>query len=138
MRGGVGAGTSGAGIEVPASSTLVVTNGYNYSVTIDAASGGAVAEQGEPLPLESLKIDDFAVADGYMAIRFTAKPATWLYGFADLIVVRASETLPIPSTDDSILDLSGAELHLEGSDAATLVVPLPQGGANRFFKVEGP
>ena len=113
-------------------------NGYNYTVTIDSSVGGTVAEQGAPLPLESLKIDDFSVADGYIAIRFTAKPATWLYGFADLIVIRASETLPIPDTDDTILDLSGAELQLEGSDAATLVVPLAPDSPNMFFKVVSP
>ena len=112
-------------------------NGYSYTVTIDAAAGGAVAEQGDPLPLESLRIDDFAVADGYLAIRFTAKPSTWLYGFADLIKIRASATLPIPDTDDALVDLSDAELRLEGADAATLVVPIGEGGQSRFFKVEG-
>ena len=111
-------------------------NGYNYTVTIDSDAGGSVADKGDPLPLESLRIDDFAVEDGYLAIRFTAKPSTWLYGFSDLIAVRASETLPIPGSDDALLDLSDAELQLEGADAATLVVPLGEGGRSRFFKVE--
>ena len=102
------------------------------------SEAGAVAEQGDPLPLESLKIDDFAVEDGYILLRFTAKPATWLYGFADLIKIRASETLPIPNSDDALLDLSGAELYLEGSDAETIVVPLGDENRNRFFRVEVP
>jgi hypothetical protein len=104
-------------------------------VTIAAAAGGAVAEQGDPLPLESLRIDDFAVADGYLAIRFTAKPTTWLYGFADLITVRASSTLPIPDSDDALLDLSKAELLLEDADTATLVVPLGSDPGSMFFSV---
>ena len=112
-------------------------NGYSYTVTIDPDAGGAVADKGDPLPLESLSIDDFAVEDGYLAIRFTAKPATWLYGFADLIRIRASETLPIPDSDDALLDLSKAELQLDDEDTATLVVPLGEGGPSRFFKVEG-
>ena len=89
------------------------------------------------MPLESLRIDNFAVADGYLAIKFMAKPATWLYSFADFISIRSSETLPIPNTDSSILDLSGAELQLEGADAATIVVPLDGAASSRFFKVEG-
>ena len=113
-------------------------NGYSYTVTINEATGSAEAEQGEPLPLESLRIDDFAVGEGYLAIRFTAKPATWLYGFADLIRIRASETLPIPRSDDALLDISGAELQLEGADAATIVVPLDGATSDRFFKVEEP
>jgi len=112
-------------------------NGYSYTVTIDPDADGAVADKGDPLPLESLRIDDFAVEDGYLAIRFTAKPATWLYGFADLIRIRASETLPIPDSDDALLDLSKAELQLDDEDTATLVVPLGEGGPSRFFKVEG-
>ena len=113
-------------------------NGYKYTVTIDSSAGGAVAEQGDPLPLESLSIDGFAVEDGYLAIKFTAKPATWLYGFADLIRVRSSATLPISDADETVLDLSNAELFLEGSDSATIIVPVEGGSAGRFFRVEGP
>ena len=111
-------------------------NGYSYTVEIPAGGGEAVAEKGDPLPLESLKIDDFAVEEDHILLRFTAKPATWLYGFSDLIKIRASETLPIPDDDSSLLDLSGAELYLEGSDAATIVVPRTSDAA-RFFRVEG-
>ena len=109
-------------------------NGYSYTVTMSPE--GAVAVKGDPLSLESIRIDGFVVADGYITIRFTAKPATWLYGFGDLIRIRASETLPIPDTDDAILDLSGAELYLDGADSATLVVPLGERPASGFFKVE--
>ncbi|MBO7683447.1 MAG: hypothetical protein J6T51_01830 [Kiritimatiellae bacterium] len=112
-------------------------NGYKYTVTIDSSAVGTVAEQGDPLPLESLRIDDFAVEDGHFAIRFTAKPATWLYSFADLISIRFSETLPIPDAADALLDLSNAELQLEGVDAAIIVVPFDGAASNRFFKVEG-
>jgi len=54
-----------------------------------------------------------------------------------LIKIRASATLPIPDSDDALLDLSRAGLKLEDEDSATLVVPLGEGGSSRFFKVEG-
>jgi hypothetical protein len=111
-------------------------NGYSYTVTINPSAGGAVATQGDPLPLESLKIDDFAVEDGWLVIRVTARPATWMYGFADTLEVRASETLPIPETDDAALDLSGAELRLEDGENATIAVPLGELPPSMFFKVK--
>ena len=111
-------------------------NGYSYTVTIDPSAGSAVATQGDPLPLESLKIDDFAVEDGWLVIRVTASPATWMYGFADTLEVRASETLPIPETDDAALDLSGAELRLEDGENATIAVPLGELPPSMFFKVK--
>ena len=108
-------------------------NGYRYTVTI--SEEGAVAEQGDPLPLESLRIDDFAVEDGYLAIRFTAKPATWLSGFSDKLYVRASDTLPMHKHK---LNLDGAVLVLDEGDAdtATLLVPLGEHSNSRFFAVE--
>jgi len=115
-----------------------VANGYSYTVTIDPDAGGAVADKGDPLPLESLRIDDFAIEDGYLAIKVTAKPATWIYGFADLLKIRASEALPIPDSKDALLDLSAAELTLEDQDSATIVVPRPKSGTDRFYRIEGP
>ncbi|MBQ2630518.1 MAG: hypothetical protein IJG13_12660, partial [Kiritimatiellae bacterium] len=110
-------------------------NGYSYTVTINSASGGAVAEQGGPLPLESLKIENFAVEDGWIVIDVKASPATWINGFADHLRIRASETLPIPETDDTLLDMSGAELLIQDGESATIAVPLPDGSRGRFFKV---
>lgn len=65
--------------------------------------------------------------------------ATWLQGFADRLRVRASESLPIPDTDDSLLNLSNAELTLEDSTNATISVPLPEvfgDSSGRFFPIE--
>ena len=87
-------------------------------------------------PLESLTIVDFAVEDGWLAIRVTASPATWMYGFADTLEVYASETLPIPETDDAALDLSGAELRLADGENATIAVPLGELPPSKFFKVK--
>ena len=111
-------------------------NGYSYMVTIDSSAGGAVAEKGDPLQIESLKVDGFAVEDGWLVISVTASPATWLYGFADTLKIRASETLPIPDTDDALLDLSEAELWLSGDEKATIAVPLREGFGDKFFKME--
>lgn len=113
-------------------------NGYSYTVTIDPDAGGVVAEQGDPLPLESLTIGDFEVEDGYLAIRFTAKPATWLSGFSDKLYVCASDTLPMPQDDKHKLNLDRAVLVLDEGDAdtATLLVPLGEHSNRRFFAVE--
>ena len=83
------------------------------------------------LPLVSA----FAVEDGRIVIDVKASPATWINGFADYLKVRASDTLPIPNTDDTLLDLSDAELWIYDNENATIAVPLPKGQSNRFFKV---
>lgn len=110
-------------------------NGYNYSVTINAEDGGAVAERGEKLELNSLRIDDFAVEDGYLLIAITASPATWLNGFVKTLKIRGSATLPIPDTDDANLDLTDAELYVVDAETATFVVPLGDKADCRFFRM---
>lgn len=112
-----------------------VANGYRYSVTI-SSEGSSDAEKGEPIPLESLNIHSFDVCDGYLAIRFTAKPPTWLNGFSDKLYVRASDTLPMPEGDAYTLNLDDAKLVLEDDDAATLFVPLDEHSGSKFFAVE--
>jgi len=109
-------------------------NGYSYTVKIAADSGDAVAEKGEALKLGELKIIGFAVEDGWIVIDVNARPATWINGFADYLKVRASDTLPIPNTDDTLLDLSEAELRIHDNENATIAVPLPEGQTDRFFK----
>ena len=94
-----------------------------------------MAEKGEAIELNTLRIRDFAVVDGWLYIGVTAKPATWLYGFADTLKVCASATLPVPDTDEAMLDLSNAELRLEDGENAVIAVPLPDDSDNRFFKV---
>ena len=94
-----------------------------------------MAEKGDPLELGELKITGFAVEDGRIVIDVKASPATWINGFADYLKVRASDTLPIPNTDDTLLDLSDAELWIYDNENATIAVPLPKGQSNRFFKV---
>ena len=122
-------------LATPASGTkhTFAANGYSYTVTIDQSAGGAVAEKGEALQLEGLRIDGFAVADGWLLISLTASPATWLYGFADTLTVCASTTLPVP--DDAKLDLSGAELRLEDGNRAVFAVPLDAAARSMFFRV---
>ena len=73
------------------------------------------------------------VEDGRLIISLTASPLTWLNGFVDTLVIRGSETLPIP--DDALLDLSGSELYLEGGNRAIFVVPLEAGAESMFFRV---
>ena len=120
---------------VPSTTHKFIANGYNYSVTIDANEGGAVAERGEKLELNSLRIDDFTVADGELRIGITASPATWLYGFIDTLKIRASATLPIPDTDDANLDLTDADLQLVDAETATFIVPLGDKADCRFFRM---
>ena len=111
-------------------------NGYSYTVTIDPEVGSAVATKGAALELEGLKIIDFQVREDYICLRVEAKPETWLNGFVDSLEIRASATLPIPVSDESILDLSGGNLELESDGTAVFTVPLDPNGGYRFFTVE--
>ena len=108
-------------------------NGYSYTVTIPEGGGNVAAEKGAALELKGLKIDGFAVKDGQLVINLTVNPATWLQGFADKLVIRASSTLPIPK--DALLDLSGAELLLEDTTHAVFTVPLDANAQSMFFSV---
>ena len=129
--------TSDAGLRTSSSGVThtFAANGYQYTVEISADGGTVSAERGEALKLTDLTIRDFDVEDGWLLISVKASPATWLYGFADALAVRASETLPIPDTDDSLLDMSKAELRLEDGENATIAVPLSGDSPCRFFKV---
>ena len=111
-------------------------NGYSYTVEIPAGGGTASAEKGAALKLSDLAITGFAVEEGWLLIGVKADPATWLYGFADTLRIRAAASLPIPDTDESLLDLSAAELRLEDGARATLAVPLPGDAGSQFFSVE--
>ena len=111
-------------------------NGYSYTVEIPADGGEAIAEQGSPLELSSLRIRSFAVDDGWLVIGVTASPATWLHGFADTLTIYASSSLPISETEKTMLDISGAELFLEDGENATFAVPLGELPGSIFFKVK--
>ena len=111
-------------------------NGYSYTLEVPSGGGEVSAEKGEALRITGLEICDFAVEDGWLAVSVKADPATWLYGFADRLEVRSSDSLPIPDTDDALLDLSGAEFDLLDASNATIYVPLPAGRDCRFFKVQ--
>ena len=119
----------------PGTSHTFFANGYSYTVEIPAGGGEAVAETGEPLQLITLTINDFEIYDGWLAIRVSASPATWMFGFAETLDIYASETLPIPDCDESKLDLSEMELTKENGDNAIFVVPLGEKADCRFFKV---
>ena len=130
--------TSGFGLKAAGTGTAhtFAANGYSYAVEISSDGGEATAEKGEALQLDRLVIRDFAIEDGWLYIGVTANPATWLYGFADRLMVRSSESLPIPASGESLLDLSRAELLLEDGENATIAVPLPDGSSSMFFRVE--
>ena len=120
----------------PGASHTFSANGYSYTVSIPAGGGEAVAERGEALELSELKITGFSVADGWIVISVNASPATWMYGFGDRLRVYVSETLPVPDTDDAVLELPGWELILEDGDNATFAVPLGDLPESMFFKVK--
>ena len=128
---GLGLRTSGSG-----TAHKFAANGYSYTVEISSDGGEATAEKGDALQLDRLVIRDFAIEDGWLYIGVTANPATWLYGFAGMLRVRSSESLPIPAANEALLDLSDAELRLEDGENATIAVPLPDGSSSRFFRVE--
>ena len=116
-----------------------MANGYRCTVT--AASGTGLLASSERMECEGFVINGFAVEDGKVRMNVTAEPETWLAGFLETVTVRASETLPIPATDETRLDLTGAECIVEPDGSATYVIPLPvpAGGTvsgAMFFTVE--
>ena len=119
----------------PGTTHTFSANGYRYTVTIPVGGGEVVAEQGAPLELEDIRITGFAVEGGSLLINVTAAPGTWLYGFIERLDISASAALPIPDTEESTLDLSAAEYHLESDGSATIVVPLVDDSLH-FFKVK--
>ena len=108
-------------------------NGYRYTAWIDSATGSARSERGEALALEELRIEDIVVGDGWVQLEVSALPATWLQGFGDTLVVRASRTLPIP--DDATLYIPEVVLRLEDGTRAVLVVPLDEKFDSMFFSI---
>ena len=118
----------------PVKKHTIAANGYRYDVFI-SNDGVTEATKGEALELETLKILDFAVEDGWLAIRVSASPTTWMFGFAETLDIYASETLPIPDSDESKLDLAEMKLTKEDGDNAIFVVPLGEKADCRFFKV---
>ena len=128
------------GVSSPGTTHTFSANGYRYTVTIPVGGGEVVAEQGETLRVESLVINSFIVEDGTIFMNVTAEPETWLTGFFNSVTVRAAATLPIPDTDETRLDMSGARRIVEPDGSTTFIIALPPSGdptsKSMFFKVE--
>ena len=100
-----------------------MANGYRCTVT--AADGGGLRAGSEKMPCSELVINGFEVEDGAIRMNVAAEPATWMSGFFEGVKVRASATLPIRSTDDTLLDLAGAKRVVEDDGTVTYLIAIP-------------
>ena len=115
-------------------------NGYRHKALL-SSSGEAVVES-EKLVLESFDINSFEVVrdevDGdavdVLEINVTAYPETWLAGFLDSVIIRASTNLV--SWEELDLTADGVETDIELDGTATYRIPLPPTTSHRFFKFE--
>jgi hypothetical protein len=110
-------------------------NGYSYSVAISSEGGEVSAAKGNALKLSDLEILGFAVEDGVLCVMMRAKPNTWLYGFADRLIIRASSSLPMKEDDSSELEVGASEMQRIGNDSAICEIPLENDNL-RFFRIE--
>ena len=100
-----------------------LANGYHCTVT--EASGGGLAGSSEKMDCTGLVINSFAVDGGRIRMNVAAEPATWMSGFFEGVKVRASATLPIRDTDDTLLDLAGAKRVVEDDGTVTYLIAIP-------------
>ena len=110
-------------------------NGYSYSVAISSEGGEASAEKGEALKLTNLEILGFAVEDQVLYVMLRAEPNTWLYGFADRLMVRAYTSLEMDNDDSCEFELDKTKMELIGTDTAVCEISLDRGDL-RFFRIE--
>jgi hypothetical protein len=114
----------------------IEANGYRYRLSV-GADGKMTAEKGAAVELDGFHINGFVVEDDVLTINVSSTPGTWLYGFPEQVVVRSSDTLPIPKTPETALDLSTATATLEDDGSVTYSVELPRSdSASRFFTIE--
>ena len=114
----------------------IEANGYKYRLAV-GADGKMTAEKGAAVELDGFHINGFVVEDDVLTINVSSTPGTWLYGFPEQVVVRSSDTLPIPKTPETALDLSTATATLEDDGSVTYSVELPRSdSASRFFTIE--
>ena len=59
---------------------------------------------------------------GHGLFEFAKDPGARFRDYIVQLVAEASETLPIPETDDTLLDMSGAELLIQDGESATIAV----------------
>ena len=100
-----------------------MANGYRCTVEADANDG--LVAKSEEMKCTELAIDGFEVVDGVLRLNLSAEPATWMSGFFDRVMLRASSSLPVENTDETLVDMSKAEFTVEGDGSMTCTVPLP-------------
>ena len=107
-------------------------NGTRYKATVHDSSAANTAEK---VTLDGLRIEGIAVSADAVTLVVSAEPDGWLTsGTAQLLRVRASETLPV--ADGDLLDPADAAITLNPDGTATL--QFAPAGPSQFFQVEVP
>ena len=99
---------------------------------------GLVAKS-EEMKCTELAINGFEVVDGVLRLNLSAEPATWMSGFFESVKLRASPSLPIENSGETLVDMSKAEFTMEEDGSVTCTVPLSAASpedAPKFFKAE--
>jgi len=109
----------------------VTVDGVPCAVTVD----GAAAEATRHSVLESLKIESIVVGDNDMTLVVSSVPDGWAASSAELLRVRAGETLPLADGDDALLPVDGVSIVPKDNGTAVVIVPRTSAVA-RFFRVE--
>ena len=127
-------------IGVPQTGTAVTNtfnvNGHAYTV-IMRRDGSSTVEENGVLEVEGFLIKGFSVKDGILTINVSSTPGTWISSFPAEVIVRVSDTLPIPRTPETAVDLSAAAKTLEDDGSMTYSVSLPPSNSpSRFFMIE--
>lgn len=128
------------GIGEPQTGTAVTNtfnvNGHAYTV-IMRRDGSSTVEENGVLEVEGFLIKGFSVKDGILTINVSSTPGTWISSFPAEVRVRVSDTLPIPRTPETAVDLSAAAKTLEDDGSMTYSVSLPPSNSpSRFFMIE--
>ena len=111
-------------------------NGHAYTV-IMRRDGSSTVEENGVLEVEGFLIKGFSVDGDILTINVSSTPGTWISSFPAEVIVRVSDTLPIPKTSETEVGLSAAARTLEDDGSVTYSVSLPPSNSpSRFFMIE--
>ena len=109
-------------------------NGRGCTATVDGADTVAVVD---PVALDSLHIESIELVPGAVVLVVSAEPDGWITDMtAQLLRVRAAETLPLPGGDAALLPRADVEAAANGDGTAPVTVPRAADVPRMFYRVE--
>ena len=109
-----------------------VVAGAHWTATV--ADGATTAAIVGPM---ALRIESIAAAEDAVTLVVSAEPDGWITDVsAQLLRVRAAETLPLPDRDAALLPRTDVEATANDDGTATLTVPRAADVPRKFYRVE--